>query len=170
MSSQKPFDGKGRTEAPELIHRHKVGWVAGRAGERALMVDFLDNPEGPLPARSTVPLDSRAIDAVVASRQSVVLIFDEGDSRLPIIVGFLQETSPSPLTDALLDESLRSEALEVRVDGKRVVLEGRDEVVLRCGDSSITMRSNGQILIRGQRVETRASGTNRIKGGNVQIN
>lgn len=170
MSSQKPLVGQSRTEQPDLIHGHKVGWVAGRAGVGALLVDFRGNPGGPLPARSTVPMDSRAMDAAVETRQAVVLIFDEGDARLPIIVGLIQEASSSPLTDALLEAPVRTEAMEARVDGKRVVLEGRDEVVLRCGDSSITMRSNGQILIRGLRVETRATGTNRIKGGNVQIN
>ena len=170
MISQKHFAGQGRTEAPDLIHGHKVGWVAGRANTGVLLVDFRGNTGGPIPARSTVLLDSRAMDAAVTSRQAAVLIFDEGDSRLPIIVGLIKEASSSPLTDALLDEPVRTATLEARVDGKRVVLEGKDEVILRCGDSSITLRSNGQILIRGMRVETRATGTNRIKGGNVQIN
>lgn len=64
----------------------------------------------------------------------------------------------------------RSEPLETTVDGRRVVLEGRDEIVLRCGQSSITLRRNGQVVIRGVHVETRATGLNRIKGGNVQVN
>ena len=65
------------------------------------------------------------------------------------------------------DPALEVEAL---VDGKRVVIEALDEIVLRCGQASITLRRNGRIVIRGTYVETRAVGTNRIKGGNVQIN
>ena len=61
-------------------------------------------------------------------------------------------------------------AIEALVDGKRVVLEAQDEIVLRCGKASITLRRNGRIVIRGTYVETRAEGTNRIKGGSVQIN
>ena len=61
-------------------------------------------------------------------------------------------------------------AIEALVDGKRVVIDAEDEVVLRCGKASITLRRNGRIVIRGTYVETRAEGTNRIKGGSVQIN
>jgi hypothetical protein len=59
---------------------------------------------------------------------------------------------------------------EVVVDGERKQIEGSKEIVLRCGKASITLRSNGRIIIRGAYVETRASGTNRIKGGAVLIN
>jgi len=38
---------------------------------------------------------------------------------------------------------------EARVDGKRVVLEGNDEVVLKCGEASITLRRDGKIILRG---------------------
>jgi hypothetical protein len=60
--------------------------------------------------------------------------------------------------------------LSATVDGKQVVLEAKDEIVLRCGQASITLRRNGRIVIRGTYVETRSSGVNRIKGGSVQIN
>lgn len=56
------------------------------------------------------------------------------------------------------------------VDGSEVVLEVQDEIVLRCGKASITLRRNGRIVIRGTYVENRAEGVNRIKGGSVQIN
>ena len=62
------------------------------------------------------------------------------------------------------------EAAVAVVDGKRVVLEGEDEVALRCGAASITLRRNGKIVIRGSYVESYAAGTNRIKGGSVRIN
>ncbi|RKH36875.1 hypothetical protein D7V93_42615 [Corallococcus llansteffanensis] len=85
-------------------------------------------------------------------------------------MGLLQPTSTTPHLDALLALPTPAEPLETTVDGQRVVLEARDEIVLRCGQSSITLRRNGQVVIRGVQVETRATGLNRIKGGNVQIN
>lgn len=60
--------------------------------------------------------------------------------------------------------------LAIRVDGKRVEIEAADEIVLKCGEASITLRRNGRVVIRGTYVETRSKGTNRIKGGSVQIN
>jgi hypothetical protein len=57
-----------------------------------------------------------------------------------------------------------------RVAGRRLSLEGVDEIVLRCGKASITLRRNGKIIISGTFVESRASGIQRIKGAAVQIN
>jgi hypothetical protein len=56
------------------------------------------------------------------------------------------------------------------VDGARVCIVARDEVVIACGPASITLRRNGRVIIRGTHVETRAAGTNRIRGGQVRVN
>ena len=61
-------------------------------------------------------------------------------------------------------------AVAADADGRRVRLTAQEEIVLQCGDSSITLKRNGRVVIRGSYVETHASGTNRIKGGNVRIN
>jgi len=63
-----------------------------------------------------------------------------------------------------------TESLEAVVDGRRVVIEAADEIVIRCGKSSITLRRNGRVVIRGSYVETDSEGVNRIKGGAVKIN
>ena len=59
---------------------------------------------------------------------------------------------------------------EADVDGARVRICARDEVVIACGQASITLRRNGRVVIRGTHVETRAAGTNRIRGGQVRVN
>ncbi|MES2673551.1 MAG: DUF6484 domain-containing protein [Pseudomonadota bacterium] len=58
----------------------------------------------------------------------------------------------------------------IHIDGKRVVIEGQEEVVLSCGESSITLTKAGKILIRGKYLVSRSSGVNRILGGSVQVN
>ena len=83
-----------------------------------------------------------------------------GDYVGVVFIGFLQ-----PLAGATGQSEL-----EARIDGRRVELEGRDEIVLRCGEASITLRRNGRVVIKGIQVETRAAGVNRIKGGSVSIN
>ena len=60
--------------------------------------------------------------------------------------------------------------IEADVDGRRVRLTARDEIVLQCGKASITLRRNGRVIVRGTYIETHSDGTNRIKGGQVQIN
>jgi len=62
------------------------------------------------------------------------------------------------------------EPREPALDGQRVVLEGKREVVLKCGEASITLRSDGKMVLRGAYIETYAKGVNRIKGASVKIN
>jgi hypothetical protein len=99
------------------------------------------------------------------------VVFEGGDPTLPIVVGLLASAaSPAVETDAQEVALKEGQGLQADVDGKRVVLSAEDEVVLQCGQASITLRRNGRVVIRGAYVETYATGTNRVKGGQVLIN
>jgi hypothetical protein len=118
-----------------------------------------------------VPLEGADLRRAVASRREVVLLFEDGDPGRPILAGFLAPAaSATPALDAALEATLGEVPELAEVDGKRVAIEGKEEIVLRCGAASITLRKNGRVVIRGLHVETHASGTNRIKGGTVKIN
>ena len=55
--------------------------------------------------------------------------------------------------------------IELEAGGDRLVVSAADQIVLRCGDASITLTRAGKILVRGTYVLTHASGVNRIRGG-----
>jgi hypothetical protein len=98
------------------------------------------------------------------SRQQVVLSFENGDPRLPIIMGLLQSLAPQAAPVS------QGQPVEADVDGRRVRIIAEDEIVLQCGAASITLRRNGRVVVRGTYIETTSEGTNRIKGGQVRIN
>lgn len=103
-----------------------------------------------------------------AGRDALVLRL-HGEDGAPVIAGLL-EPHPSredldPATE-LSDEG----GIDAQVDGRTVVLTGRNEVVLRCGKASITLTRAGKVLIQGTYVSSGATGVHRIKGGSVQIN
>jgi len=151
----------------------RVGSLAPGCKPGALLVDFAGNAAGPLPARSLVVLDDATIRQALANRQGVVLLFENEDPRLPIIVGLLSPDPGAALLRSLLQPPPAAAPVrrsEARVDGKRVVVEGDHEVVLRCGESSITLRRDGKVILRGAYIETTAKGCNRIRGGSVKIN
>jgi uncharacterized protein (DUF2345 family) len=77
----------------------------------------------------------------------------------------LAQPSATPSSDAG-----EVQVIEADVDGRRVRIVAKDEIVLECGQASVTLRRNGRIIIRGTYVETHSEGTNRIKGGQVRIN
>ena len=152
----------------EAIHGTRVGWVAG-ANVAGLLVDFEDNERGPLPCRATVALSPGELQRAVEQRRGAVLLFERGDSALPLLMGLLQPDSGTPNIDLIL-QSDPEEGVEARVDGERVLIEGKEEIVLRCGEASITLRRDGKIVIKGTHLLSRSRWTNRIKGGSVQIN
>lgn len=157
-----------------------IGQLEGVSSKGEPLVDFQQNmSEQAIPAMSTL-----AINAEHIGRQ-VALLFTRGDLSNPLIIGLIH----SPLMDLLdnfsvsvvepeqaelpvnePDENTTGLSTDAFVDGKRVILEGREEVVLKCGDASITLTKAGKIMIRGKYILNRSTGVNRILGGSVQVN
>jgi hypothetical protein len=142
---------------------HRIGQIVG-VQDGQWLVDYPGNPHQPLVARTIVHFNAAAIERAARSNAQVLLLLEDERSDLPIVIGLL--TPPG----ALAGDGPAGAQLEAIVDGERVVVEAKDEIVLRCGEASITLRRNGRIVVRGTYVETRSKGVNRIKGGTVQIN
>jgi hypothetical protein len=126
------------------------GVLAGISEEGDPLVDFAPNVSGaPMPASSTI-----AVTAADVGREAV-LMFEDGDTARPILLGLI--------------ESARK-GKRVVVDGEQLTVTADREIVLRCGEASITLTRAGKVIIRGAYVVSRSSGANRIKGACVQIN
>jgi Domain of unknown function (DUF6484) len=108
-------------------------------------------------ARSVVDLQGPDVGKRVA------LTFEGSDPQKPIVIGVLRMGDGWPLENAVGQ-------VEFQADGARLVVSARDQLVLRCGNASITLTKAGKVLIEGTYVSARSSGVNRIKGGSVQIN
>lgn len=139
------------------------------------IVDYHGNPlKTPLIAVSTLGVNKKHI-----GRQAA-LLFANGDPQRPVIMGLihstLQEMLESYEVAVLQNAPAQSDMAEaplvedVTIDGKRIVLEGKEEIVLKCGEASITLTKAGKILIRGKYLLNRSTGVNRIMGGSVQVN
>jgi hypothetical protein len=93
----------------------------------------------------------------------VVLQFEAGDPELPNILGRLQSTGAWPLEE-------RPAQVQVDADGRRFVVDAKEEITLRCGKASITLTKADKVIVEGTYVLHRSSGVMRIKGGSVQLN
>jgi|JI10StandDraft_1071094.scaffolds.fasta_scaffold197911_2 hypothetical protein len=51
-----------------------------------------------------------------------------------------------------------------------MTLQAQHMLKLQCGDSSLTLRADGKILLKGDDVVVRAKGTQRFRAGHVAIN
>ncbi len=113
--------------------------------------------EGAVQARSTVDLHGRHVGA------AVVLMFEAGDARRPIVLGVLQGQLGWPADE-------RPAQVDINADGQRLIVSAKEQLVLRCGKASITLTRAGKVLIEGSYLLSRSTGVNRIKGGSVQLN
>ena len=59
---------------------------------------------------------------------------------------------------------------DVALDGERVVLEAACELELRCGPARIVLTRDGEVIVRGVNITSRAAASHRIRGASVQIN
>lgn len=114
---------------------------------------WIDNGQGrAISARRTC-----SVTAADAGREAIV-VYEQGDPDRPIVTGLL-ESGP-----------VVAQPTHVDVDGRRITVVAQDELVLRCGEASITLTAAGKVLIRGNYVVSRSQGANHIKGASVEIN
>jgi Domain of unknown function (DUF6484) len=126
-------------------------------GSVVLVINPARTDLGVLRARSVVDLHAAHIGA------DVLLAFEQGDASRPVVMGVLRGQARWPLEEA-------PGHVEVSVNGERLVVSARRQLVLRCGKASITLTSAGKVLIEGAHVVSRSTGMNRIKGGSIQLN
>ncbi|ATB39507.1 hypothetical protein CYFUS_004951 [Cystobacter fuscus] len=161
------------TRAPDVeerIREPRRGWVVRVEAGHQVWVDYPGNVRGPLKARTSATLDLDALKLLPPVWPEALLLFADGDPAQPVLLMLLEPTSNTPLTDALLAQPLSRVPAEARVDGERVVITGRKEVVLECGKASLTLRRDGTVVLRGVNLVSEAEEVHRIRGRKVRIN
>lgn len=124
--------------------------VAGFDSDGAPLLRIPGLPH-PVRGRSAVALDRKSCGKMA------VAMAEGGDWNAPILIGIILESGTS------------AKAATARLE-KRIAFEAEGEIVLRCGRSSLSMTRDGDIVIRGVNLLSRAAAVNKIKGGAVHLN
>jgi Domain of unknown function (DUF6484) len=143
-----------------------VGRIVGIVADGRALVDFPGNDQGSVVARSTIRDLPQSLDLTTNSL-SVLLFFEGGDPSSPVIIGIVCDTLSANPDEQTVCAPQRAETI---LDGKRLILDAQEEIVLNCGKSSVTLRKDGKIIIKGTDIVSRASGANKLRGATVQIN
>lgn len=126
--------------------------------ERPLVSALTAAPGAVHPARTTVPLKRAMLG------REVLVAFENGSIDQPIIVGVIE---PHALQEVAIPPT---PGVSVVADGERHQIEAEREIVLKCGDASITLTRAGKVIIRGTYILSRSTGYNKIKGAAIDIN
>jgi hypothetical protein len=110
------------------------------------------------------PSADAASDAILG--RTVLLLLN--GSGLPVILGVVsQRLWETHEAEAKLPPG---EARSIVVDKKVVNLEASEEIRLTCGKSSLVMRRDGSVIVRGVTIVSRATQANKIRGATVSVN
>ncbi len=159
-----------RSKSPTTPTRHEesrpfqepapiLGRLAGLDDDGRLLVRVERGPAHP--ARLLADLDAGQLGRKEMIGREVLLVHLEGDTTRPVVIGLLAPLEPAAQAAA---------PAEIMADGQRLHIEAKREIVLKCGQGSITIREDGKIVIKGTHLLSRATKTQRIKGGRVDIN
>jgi hypothetical protein len=147
------WNTQNESEPTETWFGLVVGLFLGFDSEGAPLVDFPGNPTG-------TTVRARVIGAI--SKQdcgkAAALLFQEGDPAQPIIVGVIQDRVDKP------------QPVGVEIDNQILEFKAEKQIVLRCGDASITLTRAGKVLIRGKYILSNSLGVNMVKGGIIRLN
>ncbi len=138
----------------------RVGSICGLDQDGSIRVDYPGNPFGPRQAQTTETIGPGDIGG------RVLLVFENNDPARPIIAGKIKPPAPAET----LMELDRKAICDVLADGRKLVLEAREQVEIRCGKSAMILNKDGKVVIKGEQVISRGRRINKIKGGVVKIN
>jgi hypothetical protein len=127
--------------------------------DRPLVAGTSALPHEILPARATIALRRADIGA------TVVVAFEDGDVRRPIVLGVVAGSRPREAP-----QQAPAKPVTIQADGEKFVVDAEREITLRCGEASITLTRAGKVIIKGAYIVSRSTGHNKIKGAAVDIN
>lgn len=130
--------------------REMSGIVIARVAKVSESAVWVDLPGRAIPVLATV--STVTITALTVGAAVAVAIVPSVPEALAVLLG--------PILGSVPAADLPTE----------IVLEAREKITLRCGKATLSLGGDGDAALRGTNVTTRASATNRIRGGNVQIN
>lgn len=117
-------------------------------GQRYVRCDSLATATGPL----------------MLSIGDQVLVLSSQTSECATILGRIYRSSET------VSDGCAGDVAHCAASPSTLLLEATEELTLRVGDGSITIRKDGKILIKGTDLVSSAKRMNRVKGGAVAIN
>jgi hypothetical protein len=123
-------------------------------------------------ASSLVKFASPAAAVEALLGRSVLVLVNA--AAQPVILGAvtrrLWDTPEKDVASEARAELPADKPLAVQLDKRVIDLVASDEIRLTCGKSSFVMRRDGTVIVRGVNIVSRASQSNKVRGGTISLN
>jgi hypothetical protein len=132
---------------------------------------ILNGQEHAREAASVLRYSSAAEASEALLGRTVLVLVD--DQSQPVILGVISERvwdrdpAGAPV-DARV--TFREGSKLVQLDNRRAELEASEEIRLTCGKSSLVLRRDGTVIIRGVNITSRALQANKVRGATISLN
>jgi hypothetical protein len=160
----------------ELLQRRRTGdrivaAVVDEITADGIPLVVLSGDTQPREASTLLRFSSQAAASSALLRQTV-LVMDNGVGR-PVIIGIVSDRLWDTSSDAHVEAQVQLPAdiaRKVQLDKRQLEFEASDEIRLTCGKSSLLLRRDGTVILKGVRITSRALEANKIRGATVNIN
>lgn len=137
------FTEKGEFTTSQPALNIELATIYGIDTEGNPLVQWHNHKKQNIKALSQIKISTRDIG------KTCTIAFIGGDKEKPIIMGLLY-TAES--------------------DNEPLIIESRDSIILKTGDSKIELHANGRVHLQGMHISSQAYGPNQLKGASVKIN
>jgi hypothetical protein len=148
-------------DAPSSVGTLVVGVIA-RIEANGTPYVSLPGVKRPVAARTAVQFAGSEPTTLVGRE---VLIHVPNDRSKPIISGFVTDS----IFSQVVQQAAENAAVR-RIEGQKIHFSAQDEITLQCGNSTIILRRDGTVIVRGTDVTSRASRRQKLQGSTVSIN
>ena len=121
-----------------------------------------------LTASSILRFDGPESARKLLGRQ-VLLCLTDDEPSVAVIIGELSDTL-WPAAETGEESAGEHDSVPERLADRRIAIEAEDALILKCGKSEIQLRRDGDVLVKGNKITSRARSRNKIRGASVEIN
>lgn len=128
-----------------------------------VFVNYDENPfTEPLNAKLGRPFMLSDIEIALENIQDIRLEFIDNSPDKPVITDIYY---------SVLEKEKKKGLQDLHIIGRKIILEGSEEIVIKSGNAKTTYRArDGKLIEEATQIKSSAVVTNKVQGGSVSIN
>ena len=156
------------TEQPSVILGNKIARIVESDNTETVLVQWDKSPA--TPARHLISVDVNELIGSENAGREVLITFIDNDPKQPVITGVMSSVVDKMVQMELASDDDKQASPIITGDDENITITAHHQITLQCGKSSLILKKDGKIIVKGTNILSRASERNKIKGASVEVN